>query len=265
MSQDHRRPDANDSGQERWRRDWDARARTVADPFELVRGESIARHSEAVLRRRSDDLSRLIGDVRGLSVLDVGSGTGATLTTLSEARLRIGLDLSIEMLRRSVLLLSGAGPFLLVNANAESLPAIDDGFDCTLCMDMLQYLDDGSARRALGELARVTRPGGRLVLYVRNSHSPVGVTRRAARGVRRLLRRPRAVVEYYRAPAWYQSALAGRATLRDTYAYGLHPIGLGPPGLLRWMERIEELAQRSAFGRSRFGVHRFMRFELDGG
>ncbi len=205
----------------------------------------------------------MIGDVRGLSLLDVGSGTGATIAALSEARLRIGLDLSIEMLRRSVAPRSAGGPVLLVNGSAESLPAIDGAFDCTLCMDMLQYLDDASATRALSELVRVSKPGARLVLYVRNSHSPVGVTRQLARGVRRLLRHPRPVVEYYRAPAWYQAALAGRATLRDTYAYGLHPVGLGPARLLRWIERIEESAQRSVFGRSRFGVHQFMRFELD--
>jgi SAM-dependent methyltransferase len=217
-----------------------------------------------VLARRSHDLRSFIGDVRGLTVLDVGSGTGVTLAMLAEARLRIGVDLSMGMLRRSLATASLSEPMLLVNASADSLPAIDAAFDRTLCMDMLQYLDDPSAKRALSELVRVTAPGGQLILSVRNSHSPVGVTRRLAGDVRRLLRRPRAAVEYYRSPGWYRTALSGSATLRETYAYGLHPIGVGPAGLLRWTETVEDRAQRAVFGRSRFGVHQFMRFDVAG-
>lgn len=263
MSGDHAGSCADEPPQEHWRRDWDDRARTIADPFELTRGEPVSRHASGVLARRSAQLRRLIGDVGELRVLDVGSGAGATLSTLPEAGLRIGVDLSMGMLRRSPDAPSPSEHLLLINGSAESLPAVDAGFDCTLCLDMLQYLDDESAERALGELVRVTRAGGRLILYVRNSRSPVGLTRQVAGGIRRLLRRPRAVVEHYRSSGWYRRALAGKALLRETYAYGLHPLGVGPVLLLRWSEAIEDLGQRLMFGRPRFGVHRFMRFEID--
>jgi SAM-dependent methyltransferase len=262
LTGDRPRPGANEA-QECWRRDWDLRARTVLDPFELVRGEPAARHAPAVLARRSRQLGRFIGDVGGLRVLDVGCGTGAVLATLSEAGLRVGLDLSLEMLRRAVTSLSASGPAFLVNATAVSLPTIGGRFDCTLCMDVLQYLDDACAQHVLSELTRVSRPGARLILHVRNSHSPVGLTRHLAARGRRLLRRSTTMVEYYRPPGWYRSALTGQATLRETFAYGLHPIGVGPSRLLRWSEEVEDLAQRAVFGRSRFGVHQFMRFEID--
>ena len=256
-------PGGKEAAHDRSRRQWDERARTIVDSFELVRGEPVARHADWVLDSHSNELRRLIGDVDGLRLLDVGCGAGATLATLPEASVRAGFDLSMGMLRRSAPAPTASRPVLFVNASADFLPAVDASYDCTLCLDMLQYLDDASTRRALSELVRVTKPGGRLILYVRNSHSPIALTRQAAGIVRGVLRRPRSGVEYYRSPRWYEAALAGQAALQETYAYGLHPVGIGPLRLLRLGEEVEELAQRALFGRLRFGVHQFMRFHID--
>lgn len=46
--------------------------------------------------------------------------------------------------------------------SAESIPAADGSFDVVLCVQVLEHVDDPA--RAIRELHRVTRPGGRVLL-----------------------------------------------------------------------------------------------------
>jgi demethylmenaquinone methyltransferase/2-methoxy-6-polyprenyl-1,4-benzoquinol methylase len=94
-------------------------------------------------------------------VLDVATGTGMVAVDLARrygCRV-VGLDRSADMLaeasRRNGLI---AG---LVNARAERLPFADGTFDHVTFTYLLRYVDDPAA--TVGELARVLRPGGRLV------------------------------------------------------------------------------------------------------
>jgi SAM-dependent methyltransferase len=48
----------------------------------------------------------------------------------------------------------------------EALPFVDDEFDCIVSIDVLEHLDGD--QRFLGELRRVLRPGGRLIVTVPN-------------------------------------------------------------------------------------------------
>ena len=49
-------------------------------------------------------------------------------------------------------------------ASAENLPLADDSFDRVLCSLLLHHLDDAAKTRAIGEMHRLLKPGGRLVL-----------------------------------------------------------------------------------------------------
>ncbi|HEU4698907.1 MAG TPA: methyltransferase domain-containing protein [Gemmatimonadales bacterium] len=98
----------------------------------------------------------------GERLLDVGCGTGALLRAAARqapaARLA-GADLSDAMLREARAL---ATPAALVAADAAALPVATGGLDVVASASALHYWTAPDA--SLGELARVLRPGGRLVL-----------------------------------------------------------------------------------------------------
>ncbi len=99
---------------------------------------------------------------RPISLLDVGCGTGSLALALSSAGLTVlAADLNIPGLER--IARERRGRLLAILANAEQIPAIDSTFDAAIALDVLEHADD---RRVLGEIARVLKPGGRVVLTV---------------------------------------------------------------------------------------------------
>lgn len=88
-------------------------------------------------------------------VLEVGCGTGAVLADLPGAPARFGLDLDPVRLTEARVHAPGAS---LVCADAHSLPHPDQTFDIVFCHYLLLWVRD--PLRALGEMKRVTRPGG---------------------------------------------------------------------------------------------------------
>ncbi len=125
-----------------------------------------------------DLLVRFMGDVAGQAALDVGTGTGHFAQFLAERGARVvGVDISRAMLRVAAAK-SGMAP--LVQADAAALPFGDGIFDLVLSVTALEFVPD--AARAAGEMARVCRSGGRLVVGVLNAWSPwAWVRRKAAR------------------------------------------------------------------------------------
>lgn len=105
-------------------------------------------------------LAELCGIRRDAAVLDVASGTGESACFLAEtfgARV-VGLDHSDEMIRRAGAKAAGRGLAVSFrNADVIHLPFDDAEFDATICECTLCLLDKP---RVLGEMARVTRPGG---------------------------------------------------------------------------------------------------------
>jgi SAM-dependent methyltransferase len=115
-------------------------------------------------------------------VLDAGCGTGRALPCLRRAvgpgGTVIGVDLTPQMLEAAVR--AGrreAGALLL--ADAARLPLLDAVVDAVLAAGLVGHLPDPQG--ALRELARVTRPGGRLALF-----HPLGRAALAARQGRAL-------------------------------------------------------------------------------
>jgi SAM-dependent methyltransferase len=98
--------------------------------------------------------------------IDVGCGTGRALPGLREAvgpgGSVIAVDLTPEMLA-AARPKSSAARAALILADARALPFTDASVDAIFAAGLVNHLPDAVA--GLRELARVTRPGGVLVLF----------------------------------------------------------------------------------------------------
>ncbi|MFI0795050.1 class I SAM-dependent methyltransferase [Micromonospora rubida] len=111
--------------------------------------------------------ARLLGDVAGRRVLEVGAGAAAAARWLATAGARpVALDLSIGMLRHAAAAADRTGVRVpLVQADALALPFTDAAFDtaCT-AFGAIPFVADSAA--VMREVFRVLRPGGRWVFSV---------------------------------------------------------------------------------------------------
>jgi SAM-dependent methyltransferase len=111
--------------------------------------------------------ARLLGDVAGRRVLEVGCGSAPCSRWLRTAGADpVGLDLSGGMLARAAVLNRSTGLAVpLVQADAGALPFADASFDVACsAYGGLPFVADAGA--VLAEVRRVLRPGGRFVASV---------------------------------------------------------------------------------------------------
>ncbi|KPK66321.1 MAG: hypothetical protein AMS21_02610 [Gemmatimonas sp. SG8_38_2] len=102
---------------------------------------------------------------RGARVLELGCGTGLILARVAEiAKEAVGIDLSERMAERA----RDRGLDVRVGSVCD-LPFEDDEFDLTYSFKVLAHVPDIEA--AIREAARVTRPGGHLLLEFYNPWS----------------------------------------------------------------------------------------------
>ena len=109
--------------------------------------------------------SRAVGDT-----LEVAVGTGLNLPLYPEEVNVTGIDLSPDMLAIASARATQLGVrATLRQADAQSLPFEDGSFDTVVCTYSLCNIPD--PRLAVGEMKRVLRPDGRLVLvdHIRSS------------------------------------------------------------------------------------------------
>jgi len=95
-----------------------------------------------------------------LKILDAGCGTGGTLGALEGLGDLWGCDVSEEALDMCRL----RGEWSLCCCSVEDMQFDDESFDVVVTADVLEHVEDDV--RAVGEMARVLRPGGLLVAAV---------------------------------------------------------------------------------------------------
>ena len=108
---------------------------------------------------------------RGLKVLEVGCGLGTDGAQFAEAGADYtGVDLTeaaVELARKRFELFNLSGTFQ--TADAENLPFPDDSFDLVYSHGVLHHTPDTA--KAIGEVHRVLRPGGRAMVMLYHSGS----------------------------------------------------------------------------------------------
>ncbi|KRC56709.1 MULTISPECIES: methyltransferase domain-containing protein [unclassified Nocardioides] len=138
----------------------DASADTAGQVFVLDMQESLP----GVLRLRDWAMAAL-DPQPGETAVDVGSGTGAEVRRLAAAVGESGRAIGIEPhagLRAVATERSSGTGATYLDAEATDLPFEDASVDVVRCERVFQHLTDPAG--AVGEFARVLRPGGRLVV-----------------------------------------------------------------------------------------------------
>lgn len=154
-------PDENRRASRGW---WDADADAYQAEHGWFLGDVDFRWCPEGLRE-SD--ARLLGDVRGKRILEVGCGAAAVARWLAvEGADVVAFDLSAGMLRHAREAADRSGVRVpLVQADATRLPFGDGVFDlaCT-SFGAVPFVDDSAA--VMREVFRVLRPGGRWAFAV---------------------------------------------------------------------------------------------------
>jgi len=164
---------------------WDPARDTLAQRFTVITLGGRHLGGVAALEDRATAVSyrgmvRTLWDTMGVttgaSILDVGCGSGA-LDRMLAARLGPGASITATDVNHFLLREAGTiaaeaglgGRITFRFANAETLPFADATFDHAFTVTVLEECD---ADRALAELFRVLRPGGRAGVIVRSIDMP---------------------------------------------------------------------------------------------
>jgi DNA-binding transcriptional ArsR family regulator len=117
----------------------------------------------------------VIGLLRLGDVLDAGAGDGATAQLIApRARSITCVDVSETLVDAARVRLAGHANARCRVADLHALPFDDASFDQVLLLNVLPFLKQPGA--ALGEAARVLRPGGTLALVTLAEHEHLDVT-----------------------------------------------------------------------------------------
>ncbi len=129
--------------------------------YDSWRATPLGAVTEAIEQRAILDL---VGNLAGVRLLDTGCGDGALVcAAAARGAMATGVDPDPAMLdaARSRAAQAGVQPSFL-EGRVERLPFPDSSFDAVVSVTVLCFVPDAAG--AIREMARVLRPGGRLVL-----------------------------------------------------------------------------------------------------
>lgn len=234
--------------------------------------------ADMVAQRRA--LLASLAPVPGERVLDLGCGPGYLARDLAVAvgpgGQVAGLDNSAPMLALALARCAGQPWVRFAQAEATHLPDADGAFDAVVCCQVLEFVAD--ADRALGEMHRVLRPGGRLLLVDTDWESCVWASSDEAR-MRAVLRAwdshcphpqlPRTLPARLRAAGFEAPQCSGIVVINTALAEGGYSAGMvrtlsrhaaDDPAVGEELARAweQDLLAHDAQGRYFFSVVRFV-------
>ena len=134
--------------------------------FEKDREDSAGEYHEAVERNADELLEEALaycGPLEGLRVLDVGAGLGELSARMADAGADVvSVDVEWSHLHFTLKNQVYQSYFSRVMGDVNRIPFKDCAFDVTCCRSTLHHL--GDIKGSIKEMARVTRPGGHVLL-----------------------------------------------------------------------------------------------------
>jgi ubiquinone/menaquinone biosynthesis C-methylase UbiE/glycosyltransferase involved in cell wall biosynthesis len=158
--------------------DFDTYAASYEDAVD--RSVSFTGRDSAFFARRKveilEDIVRpTLGSLQGVSLLDVGCGTGTMDQFLAPRVQHLhGVDISEEMLSKAERNVPTAE---FTWYDGEKLPFADQTFDVVVAMCVLHHVPLSMRFKVVSEMVRVTRPQGVVAVFEHNPYNPL--TRRA--------------------------------------------------------------------------------------
>jgi SAM-dependent methyltransferase len=127
--------------------------------YERIAADDLVKPLEGNKHVRNIPLLRMIGDVRGKKVLDVGSSQGLVMDELKVAELAVCVDLAEAYLR-----VAQEHGHRAVVADGEVLPFQSGTFDVVICSGVLEHVLNPEA--VLEEIARLLKQAGTVFVLV---------------------------------------------------------------------------------------------------
>lgn len=124
-------------------------------------------------RIECDAILAAAGELTGTAVADIGCGTGRLTAHLERLAAKVvALDPDPAMLAVAATRVSSP----LVIGDGHHLPLRTGTFDVAIAVTVCEFTVDPSV--VVAELARITRPGGHIIVGALNRHSPWGIANR---------------------------------------------------------------------------------------
>jgi ubiquinone/menaquinone biosynthesis C-methylase UbiE len=217
---------------------------TLAEDYDRTRfgTPALSYFNEMELRA----IREMLGDVAGLRLLDVGSGTGRISIPLAAAGARVtAVDLTAEMTARAreKAAARGVATLRFCLGSARQLPLRPGSFDALTSVRLLHLIPRNLLRSFVEEMAGAVRPGGVMVLEVNSAlyGGMLGFVRDVYNW--RLARGRQGNRTYYLFP-WEVRRLVrglGDADVRGVYLPLLWRVHRVAPGLARWVESLGQV------------------------
>lgn len=134
-------------------------------------GRDVDFFTRAKARRLVELAEREFSDAARLSALDVGCGVGLTHSRLTPRFASLhGLDVSKDAIEEA----ARRNPSVrYASYEGESFPFSDAAFDVVFAICVLHHVVSPSRPALVAEMARVTRPGGLVVVFEHNPYNPL--------------------------------------------------------------------------------------------
>ncbi len=142
-----------------WQAYFTKRLRTAHHPADAV-GYALRRNFYIVRH----GLKTILGDPRGLRILDIGCGNGAMTGWLAPQNVLAGVDFTGGMLMKA-----RERGVIPIHADGRRLPFKPERFDWVLAVEVIQHIEDG--RDFVRYLGRYARKNGHILISGSNAHS----------------------------------------------------------------------------------------------
>lgn len=143
-----------------------AHVRAYFDPTTYCRRNAVIRLRERIIRD-------MLGDLRGVRILDAGCGDGSISVGFLEHNHVTFLDISAAMLKETAKRVPPE-----YSSRAELIQGnllenrFSEQFDIVLCLGVIAYIKD--TERVIQRVAEVLKPGGRFILQITDASTLLG-------------------------------------------------------------------------------------------